>query len=75
MIKIIIDETKCKGPFVCGKCLGTCQNGVFLTYPKVRRKPKVPAKNWVIIPALRSQCVGCNECTKICPNSAIEIRI
>lgn len=66
-----IDESKCIGPFECGKCLKSCPANVFITFPKERVKGEV-CNDWSIV-ANETYCWGCGVCPDICPKDAITI--
>lgn len=70
---IRVDVKKCSNPLACRKCLEICPIGVFLTYPRNKRKPGKKAEAWIVIPAFASHCVGCKECLNICPEGAISL--
>jgi NAD-dependent dihydropyrimidine dehydrogenase PreA subunit len=75
MIKVEINEQKCKSPRECHKCLEVCPEGVLMNYPRDRRAPGKRAGDWVIVPVLLSFCTGCRFCEEACPEEAITVSI
>lgn len=75
MVIIDFDESKCKSPRECNKCLQVCPVGVFMTYPMTARKPGNKAGGWVIKPIFARLCTGCMVCEQVCPMDAIKVTI
>ena len=75
MVRIDFDESKCKSPRECSKCLQFCPAGVFMTYPMSARKPGKKAEDWVVKPVLARLCTGCLVCEQACPDGAIKITV
>ncbi len=73
IMQIQILET-CREPHECRLCLDRCPEKVFGIYPRQRRKPGIPAAEWVITPVFLSQCNVCRECETFCPQHAIVIQ-
>ncbi len=73
MVQIEVDKNKCPSPRDCRRCLEICPESVFMTYPRVHRMPGRKARDWVIVPALSSQCTGCMICVEACPHNAITV--
>lgn len=66
MVKVVIDETRCKG---CGLCARACPKQIIeLSKSKLNAKGYHPAA--VINP---EACIGCASCARTCPDIAIRI--
>ncbi len=75
MVDIKIIREKCKNPLECGLCLRICPSAVFYAFPEVMEKFKeTPEEKYLIVPRFKLLCTLCNECIKVCPKGAIEIR-
>lgn len=75
MIKIEWDDTKCTNPLDCCKCLNSCSEGVFMTYPRDPRGPGKEPGNWAVIPSFLSLCTGCRVCEDVCPQEALVVNV
>ncbi|TET39035.1 MAG: 4Fe-4S dicluster domain-containing protein [Dehalococcoidia bacterium] len=75
MVRIEINEQKCKSPRECRKCLESCPESVMMTYPRVAREPGKKAEDWAIAPVLMTLCTGCKVCEEICPQKAITVSL
>lgn len=75
MVHIKVDESMCKAPRECNKCLEVCPESVFMTYPKTPRGPGKKAGHWVIVPVHVTQCSVCGICIAACPRNAIAVTI
>lgn len=73
MMKIEINEQKCKSPRECLKCLQACPEGVLMNYPRQGRAPGKKAENWAIAPVWLSLCTGCKVCEEVCPREAVTV--
>lgn len=73
MAAIRIDESRCRSPRECRKCLEVCPEGVFMTFPRRHRQPGIAANDWVIVAAHVTQCTCCSECVVSCPQQAISV--
>ena len=75
--QIEINQETCTVPWLCKKCLLTCQQSVFevraITNERFKETdPRVPG-NYRLAAGWRFKCSGCNECLKVCPVDAITI--
>jgi len=61
-VKILIDETYCKG---CGLCITVCPKQAI--FPGTRRNPK----GYVMPDTDAGRCDGCKSCEIICPDFAV----
>ncbi len=75
MVHIEIDEDKCKVPRECHRCLEVCPESVFMTYPRIPRRPGKKAEDWVIVPVHLTLCSVCGICVAACPSNAIAVTI
>lgn len=75
MVRITIDEHKCKVPRECRRCLEVCPESVFMIYPRKPRSPGKKAANWVIVPVHLTLCTACGVCVEACPRYAITLAI
>ncbi len=73
MIQITWDSSKCASPRECRKCIDSCPQGVFSTYPRDGRKPGKMTENWAVAPLFLSLCTGCEICEEVCPQHAIAV--
>jgi NAD-dependent dihydropyrimidine dehydrogenase PreA subunit len=77
MLKIYIDETKCKIPYACKKCLQICPQAVFQV--RVKKTVKFEETNpyepesYKLFAGYVDKCVGCNRCLEVCPQNALQI--
>jgi NAD-dependent dihydropyrimidine dehydrogenase PreA subunit len=62
MIDITLDKELCDGPH-CGKCTYVCPNNVFSVQ---NNKVSVTSPTY---------CKKCQECIKICPKAALNIKL
>ena len=80
-VRITVDYQKCTKPFACKKCMDICPGNVFLVYqnPMMVRKYQFVDENqpgsYVLLAPMIGKCVGCMECTKVCPNDALKVVI
>lgn len=66
MIKIFIDEQRCKG---CGLCVRACPKQIVaLSTTRLNTKGYYPAE--IVDP---EACIGCASCARTCPDVAITI--
>ncbi len=65
MLRIVIDRKHCKG---CGLCVAFCPKGALCMATSISPRGVNPAE-------VREEaaCVGCLNCTVVCPDAAIEI--
>lgn len=75
MVRIKIDEHKCKVPRECRRCLEVCPESVFMTYPRIPRRPGKKAEDWVIVPVHVTLCSVCGICVAACTRNAIAVTI
>ena len=75
--KIEIDHGTCTVPWLCKKCLLTCQQSVFTVHAvkNERLKETDPREDgtYQMSAGWRFKCSGCNECLDVCPVDAITI--
>lgn len=71
IVQIAVSRDKCPAPRECRRCLESCPEAVFMTYPRVPRRPGWKAKDWVIVPVHLTLCTGCGVCVESCPQGAI----
>ena len=65
MIRIVINEEKCKG---CLLCQAECRNNV------IRQGNQANSKGYYYMEAVNAEaCVGCKLCAIVCPDAAIEL--
>ncbi|MEM3526330.1 MAG: ferredoxin family protein [Candidatus Jordarchaeaceae archaeon] len=80
-VRIDIDYQKCTRPFVCKKCIDICPGKVFLVTPNpmmIRKYQPVDENqpgSYLLFAPMTLKCVGCMECEKICPSSALKVMI
>ncbi len=65
MAKIVINQDKCKGCFLC---MGFCPKGLIKKSAKLNKR----GLNFVELD-LTGECIGCMQCAVICPDSCIEV--
>lgn len=66
MIKLTIDEERCKG---CGLCVNACPKGLLsISTTKENAKSYNPAEI-----SKMEECIGCKSCALTCPDVCIEI--
>ncbi|GAB4033078.1 MAG: ferredoxin family protein [Elusimicrobiota bacterium] len=65
MPKIEVDETKCKG---CYLCIQVCPKKCIEKSDKFSKTGYYPAKY-----AKEGCCIACQSCAKICPDLAIKV--
>lgn len=66
MVKITIDEARCKG---CGLCIRVCPKGILEL-----SKDAINAKGYNPVTVVdMEQCVGCCSCARMCPDCVFEI--
>lgn len=65
MAKIIINQDKCKGCFLC---VNFCPKGLLKKSTKLNRQ----GLNFVEFVAA-GDCIGCMQCAVICPDCCIEV--
>lgn len=66
MVKLTIDENRCKG---CGLCVRACPKKIMaLSKTKLNEKGYHPAE--LIDPA---SCIACASCARTCPDAVITI--
>lgn len=75
--RIAINQETCTVPWLCKKCLLTCQQSVFEVRAVKNERlketdPRVDG-NYQMAPGWRFKCTGCNECIDVCPVDAITI--
>lgn len=75
MVRVELDESKCKSVHDCRRCLEVCPQDVFMTYARSARRPGKRAGDWVIMPVLVRMCTGCMVCEQVCPTGAIKITV
>jgi len=75
MVQIEINDEKCTTARECRKCMAACPEGVFMTYPRVGRRPGTTAENWAIKPIFVSSCTACKVCEEVCPPRAITVSV
>lgn len=75
MVSIEWDEDSCTDPLGCCKCLETCPEQVFLTYPRDKRGPGKAAGSWAIKPVFVNLCTECRICEEICPQNALTVGV
>ena len=66
MVKVFIDETRCKG---CALCVRACPKGIIeLAKTKINAKGYHPAEV-----VNMEACIGCTSCARTCPDVVIRI--
>ena len=65
MAKIIIDQNKCKGCFLC---VNFCPKGLIKKSIKLNKQ----GLNFAEF-SLNGDCIGCMQCAVICPDCCIEV--
>ena len=65
MAKIIINQDKCKGCFLC---VSFCPKGL------IKRSGKLNKRGLSYVEFdIRGECIGCRQCAVICPDCCIEV--
>ena len=75
--QIEINQETCTVPWLCKKCLLTCQQSVFTVHAVKNERlretdPREPGA-YRLDAGWRFKCSGCNECLDVCPVDAITI--
>lgn len=71
-MKVRIDNTKCKNPDKCMRCVQICSAKVFVLTPIIEGKSAY--ENYVEIKVLfKDMCNGCMKCVELCPEKCINI--
>ena len=65
MAKIIINQDRCKGCFLC---VSFCPKGLIKKSAKLNKK----GLNFVEFD-LKQECIGCMQCAIMCPDCCIEV--
>lgn len=65
MAKIIIDQDRCKGCFLC---VNFCPKGLIKKSVKLNKQ----GLNFVEF-VLNGNCIGCRQCEVICPDCCIQV--
>jgi 2-oxoglutarate ferredoxin oxidoreductase subunit delta len=66
MIRVKIDEEKCKG---CQLCIYNCPLNLLKESKRLNKKGIYVVE----LDFSKGQCIGCKQCAIICPEQAIEI--
>jgi ferredoxin len=70
-MKIKIDNTKCKNPDNCMKCVQICPTKIFVLNPTAEKSSYV--KTCEIKVLFKDMCDACMKCVEVCPEKCISI--
>lgn len=71
-MKFTIDNTRCKNPDTCMKCIQICPAKVFVLKPILEKKTSY-VMTFKINALFKDTCNGCMKCVEICPEKCIHI--
>ncbi|WXG45900.1 MAG: 4Fe-4S dicluster domain-containing protein [Candidatus Atabeyarchaeum deiterrae] len=72
-VKVEVDQSKCKNPMECQKCMRICPQAVFAAIPTKIKKYQL-SKDFSLFAPFEAACVRCDLCTTVCPAGAIKIK-
>jgi len=72
MVKIKIDNDRCKNSDECMKCVKVCPAKVFVLKPAKKKSSYV--NRWEIKALFKDLCNGCMECVEACPEQCISVK-